>query len=55
MSSIKTVDLGYFVSEFSPFDHFLFVCYFVYSLHSCTLHISVNVQDIFMQFNRNMF
>ena len=41
------------VSELWPFDCVL--GFFIYNLHSSTLHKSLTVHDIFRQFYRNEF
>ena len=51
MSRTIMVTVSFFVSELWPFNCFILIfC----NLHSCTLHNSLTVHDIFMQFYRNV-
>ena len=48
-----TVAFAFFVLELWPFDC---VCLLnLCNLHSCRLHNSLTVRDIFMQFYKNMY
>ena len=55
MSCTITVAFAFFVSELWNFDC-VCICMVIWSnLHSCTLHNSHTVHDIFMQFYRNVY
>ena len=52
MSRTILIAFVFFVSELWSFDCFMLI---LCNLHSCTLHNSLTIHDIFMQFYRNVF